>query len=136
MNKIILMSVMLLAIFSMPMLSMAEEESAMKVDHYEGQEFKTTKDAMAALTQTSAKMAELASAKDLDIAKMEKIHETSYTTESAVALLGKQKGADVKNLAEQLENVHLSSEEHEADNVRRYFIAYQAALNDYMMEAK
>jgi len=103
------------------------------VEHYAGKEFKDSKAAMEALINTSTIMAEAAAAKDLNVAKMEVIHETSYITEDAVAVLGKDKKNDVKELAEKLEEVHLASEDHNADDVRRNFIAYQAELNEFIV---
>jgi len=45
----------------------------------------------------------------------------------------KDKKNDVKELAEKLEEVHLASEDHNADDVRRNFIAYQAELNEFIV---
>ena len=104
------------------------------IDHYEGKEFKNADAAMDALIETSEKMAILAADENLDVAKMEQIHETSYTTEDAVALLEKEKKIDTKELAEKLEEVHLASEDHEAEKLRRNFIAYQAELNEYLVK--
>ncbi len=106
------------------------------VEHYEGKEFENSKAAMEALINTSNVMAEAAAAEDLDAAKMEIIHETSYTTEDAVVMLGKNKKNDVKELAEKLEEVHLASENRKVDEVRRNFITYQAELNEFVLSQK
>ncbi len=111
-----------------PLPVVADDE----IDHYEGKEFESKKDAMTALMVTSEKMAMLAAAEDLDVATMEQIHETSYTTENAVAYLNKKTKLD--DLAAALEEVHISSEDHEADKVRRNFILYQAELAEYLSE--
>ena len=136
MKKILLASFAVLSIaaftaFSINTNAIAGDDEV-KVDHYEGKEFKNADDAMKTLLETTLKMSDIAADKDLDVAKMEQIHETSYTTEDAIALLGKDAKGDTKVLAEKLELVHLASEEHEADKLRRYFIAYQAELNNYI----
>lgn len=102
------------------------------VEHYEGAEFENKKEAMKALIETTNKMAALAADETLDVSKMEAIHETSYTTEDAVAYLNKKSKLD--DLATKLEEVHISSEEHEADKVRRNFIVYQAELVAFLSE--
>jgi hypothetical protein len=103
------------------------------IDHYEGKEFKNKKEAYKTLKETSAEMAEVAASEKLDVAKMEQIHQTSYTTEDAVAYLAKKnKRDDMKPLAEKLEEVHISSERHLPEKLRRDFIAYQAELMEFI----
>lgn len=131
------MKKLIMVVFALTLISsMAFAGEETKVDHYEGKKFKTSEEAMDALIETSEKMAEFAAAEELDVTKMEAIHETSYTTEDAVAVLGEDKKNDVKELAEKLEEVHLASEEHDADDVRRNFIAYQAELNEFVLSQK
>lgn len=98
-----------------------------KIEHYEAKEFSNAKEALAGLIATSNEMAMIAADAELDSAKMEKIHQISYTTENAVAKLG---AGD--KLAAALEEVHLASEEHDAADLKNKFIAYQAELNNYL----
>lgn len=103
-----------------------------KIDHYEGKAFKNKKEAFQTLKETSAEMAGVASEEVLSIAKMEQIHQTSYTTEDAIAFLNKKSKYDLSDLAAKLEEVHLASEDHKAEELRRDFIAYQAELANYI----
>lgn len=98
-----------------------------KVEHYEAKEFANEKDAFAGLISTSKEMASIAADAELDVTKMEKIHQISYTTENAVAKL-----AAGEKLAAALEEVHLASEEHDSADLKNKFIAYQAELNGYL----
>lgn len=107
----------------------SEDKSEDKVEHYEGKDFANADEAKKALIETSEKMAAVAADDNLDVGKMEQIHEISYTTENAVAFLNKKSALD--DLAAKLEEVHLSSEDHKADNLRRHFIAYQTELVAY-----
>jgi len=77
-------------------------------------------------------MADVLDDEQLDVAKMEQVHETSYTTEDAVAYLDKETKANLTILAEKLEEVHLASEDHKADLLRRNYVAYQAELAQYL----
>ena len=107
---------------------MAEE----KTDHYEGQAFNNVEEAKETLVQTSVAMAAVLDDETLDVAKMEQVHETSYTTEDAVAYLDKETKVNLKTLAAKLEEVHLASEDHKADDLRRNYVAYQAELTQYL----
>lgn len=129
MKNYILIALALFAFVSMPaMTALADDE----VEHYEGKDFGSKKEALKALIETSQKMANLAADEELDVSKMEAIHETSYTTENAVAYLNKKSKLD--DLGAKLEEVHISSENHEADKLRRNFIIYQAELAAYLAE--
>ena len=124
---------LLIAIFGLVItlpVTIQAEEGADDVAHYEGKEFQSKKEAMQALTETSTKMAMIAAEETLDVAKMEEIHEISYTTENAVGYLNKKSQLD--ELAVKLEEVHLSSEDHSADDLRRNYIIYQAELTNYL----
>lgn len=126
MKNYILIAMAVFAFASFTTTSLYADE----IEHYEGKEFDSKKEAMKALMMTTEKMAIWAAEEDLDVAKMEQIHEISYTTENAVAYLNKKTKLD--DLAEKLEAVHISSEDHEADQVRRNFILYQAELATYL----
>lgn len=132
MKKITLMAVAVLTL-GLSGGALAGEE---KVDHYEGKEFSNADEAMKTLQETSEKMAKIAADEKLDVDKMEQIHEISYITEDAVAFLDKKSKYDLSDLAEELEEVHLSSEDHEVDELRRHFIAYQAELASYFASKK
>jgi len=104
------------------------------VDHYAGKDISSKEQAMKTLIDTSAKMADIIGDETLDVTKMEQVHETSYSTEDAVAYLNKETKADLKLLAEKLEEVHLASEGHKANELPRDFVAYQAELIKYLAE--
>jgi acyl-CoA synthetase (AMP-forming)/AMP-acid ligase II len=131
MKKFIILTLAMFALGAsiMPLNAQASDE---KIDHYEGKEFKNDKAAMMALIETSTAMAAIAADEELDVTKMEQIHETSYTTEDAVKFLTKKSDYDLTALAEKLEEVHLASEDHKAEELRRDFILYQAELTSYM----
>ena len=129
MKKITFTMLAVVAVAVMPIVSVNAEE---KVDHYEGKEINTVAQAKTVLVETSQKMADVLDDEQLDIAKMEQVHETSYTTEDAVAYLDKETKANLKILAEKLEEVHLASEDHKADLLRRNYVAYQAELAQYL----
>lgn len=105
-----------------------------KVDHYEGKKFSNVAEAKKTLIETSQKMADIVDDADLDVSKMERVHETSYTTEDAVSYLNKETKADLKELAEKLEEVHLASEGHKSDELRRHYVTYQAELAGYLAQ--
>ncbi len=130
MKKLIILtlSVFALGLGGLNITAKADDE----IDHYEGMEFKNNKEAMTSLLETTFKMASIAAEENLDVAKMEQIHETSYITEDAVAYLAKKSKYNLKPLAEKLEEVHIASEDHKADDLRRDFITYQAELTKYI----
>lgn len=135
MKKLILILSVFTLIFTMGFgvhaLTAQAEDQADDIQHYEGKVFTKKKQAIKALKETSAQMAEIVASETLDIAKMEQIHQTSYTTEDAIAFLDKKGKYDLSDLAEKLEEVHLASEDHKAEELRRDFIAYQAELVEY-----
>ncbi len=107
-------------------------ENNNRVDHYEGAQIDNKKEAMELLLQTSKEIAQIASNEDLNETKMEIIHETSYKTEDAVKVLSKKSKFDMTPLAETLEAVHLSSEAHQSEKLRRALILYQVELIEYI----
>lgn len=129
MKKLLILS---LSIFAIGLGGFAATVKADDVEHYEGKEFKNKKEAFKTLKETSAEMAKIVAEEKLDVAKMEQVHQISYTTEDAIALIDKKDKADLSDLAAKLEEVHLASEGHQADDLRRDFITYQAELVNYI----
>lgn len=130
-NLILILSFFALS-FSFGLGAYAPIVKADDIEHYEGKAFTKKKQALKALRETSAQMAEIAAAETLDVSKMEQIHQISYTTEDAVLFLKKKSKYNLTSLAEKLEEVHLASEGHKAGELRRDFITYQAELAHYL----
>jgi len=94
------------------------------VQHYEAQEMASASQALASLETNSAKVDDILKADALDVQKMEAIHEISYSLESAVETLMKSGDKAHKNiifsLDETVANLHMASEDHEADNTKKW----------------
>jgi len=134
MKKLILLLTAIIGFSALkPSLVHADEQE--KTQHYEAKEFSNAEGALSALVSTSIKMANLADDKDIDdVVKMEEIHQISYTTENAVVTLAKNSEYDLNSLAVALEEVHLASEKHDAEDLKSKFITYQAELNKYLAQ--
>ena len=129
--KNILQTILISFLVLTPFTVQASEDQ--KTDHYEGKEFGTAEDARAALIDTTQKMAAVINTDKLDISKMEEVHQISYTTEDALAVVAKHNDKhDFSALAEKLEAVHQASEHHKADILAREFVVYQAELIKYL----
>ena len=128
MKKLTLFSFALLTLGTIqPQIVHAGDEA--EVEHYESKEFADEKSALVGLVSTSTEMAAIAAQAELDATSIEKIHQISYTTENAIAILGTN-----EKLAAALEEVHLASEEHDVADLKNKFIAYQAELNSYLAQ--
>ena len=129
--KNILQTILISFLVLTPFTIQASENQ--KTDHYEGKEFGTAEEARAALISTTQKMAAVINTDTLDVSKMEEVHQISYTTEDALAIVAKHnKKYDFEALAEKLEAVHQASEHHKTDILAREFVVYQAELIKYL----
>ena len=84
-------------------------------EHYKGLPSETLEEAVKNFSEYNTKLETVLAAEDLDLAKLDEIHQLTYTLENA---LGKIK-ADLDTLSETLEAVHKASEHGDAETARR-----------------
>lgn len=84
-------------------------------DHYKGEPSETLEQAVKNFSEYNAKLETALAAEDLDLAKLDEIHQLTYTLENA---LNKIK-ADLDELSETLEAVHKASEHGDAETATR-----------------
>lgn len=114
---------------------LAGEEA--RVEHYEAQTIETGEQAMQALEENNAKIAEILKAEELEPRDMEDIHEISYTLEAAVnRLIAEKAGApeQLEALDEAIQAVHYASENHEEAKLREWFAKLEPAAGNLNAE--
>lgn len=92
-------------------LVLADED---RPDHFEGEPAETLEQAVANLSEYNARLKAIISKDDLSDADHAEIHELTYTLENA---LGKMR-EELDVMAENLEAVHLASEDRDSDVIR------------------
>jgi hypothetical protein len=90
------------------------------VQHYAAEKSETLAEALANFSEYNAKVEEILAREDLTVADMERIHQLTYTLEIALAKINETMTA----LPDRLETLHLTSEEHDPDEVRAVGSAY------------
>ena len=105
-----------------------------RADHFEGKKAETYDEAVSNMKQANARLEKLLSKDELASEDFFKIHRMSYTMENALAKIRKESDGDYKDVAENLESVHLASEKDDAETVREdgeeYLEGAQALLED------
>lgn len=101
-------------------IAVADED---RPDHYEGEPAETLEQAVANLSEYNARLQAIISKDELSDADHAEIHELTYTLENA---LGKMR-EELDAMAENLEAVHLASEERDADVIADKAPAYLSA---------
>jgi len=95
--------------------------SSTDVTHYAAKPSETLAEAVANFSEYNALLAEVMARPTLTDSDLERIHELTYTLETALARIN----AAMADLPERLERVHLASEGHEApDRVRALVRTY------------
>jgi hypothetical protein len=89
-------------------------------DHYAAEPSETLAEAVENFAEYNGMLADVLAREDLTVADMERIHELTYTLEVALAKINEHLSA----LPATLEEVHLSSEDHDAETVRAKAAAY------------
>lgn len=95
------------AALALPVASFAEE-----VEHYEGQEAATLKEAVSNFSQYNQKLEKILN-EELTPEAMNEIHQLTYTLENALGKINKE----FDGLAETLEEIHLASERADTGSV-------------------
>ncbi|KPP96825.1 DUF6746 family protein [Marinobacter sp. HL-58] len=95
------------AALTLPISSLADE-----VEHYEGKESATLKEAVANFSEYNEKLENILSG-ELDAEAMNEIHQLTYTLENALGKINEE----FDGLAVTLEEIHLGSERADAEGV-------------------
>lgn len=96
-------------------------------DHYTAGEIASVRDAVRTLGTSGDAIAAVLEKENLGVQELEQIHEISYTIEAAVKKLresGKFETGKLDTLASTVEEIHLASEYHLEEIVRKYFKDY------------
>lgn len=102
-----------------------------RVDHYKGEAMETVDKAVKSLHENIAKISALMAAEDFGAVEMEDIHEISYTLETAIDELIKEKAGTPERLGsidEAVQAVHYASENQEEEELRTWFAKLQDAI--------
>lgn len=84
-------------------------------DHYKGEPAETLEQAVKNFSEYNTKLEAALAAEKMDLAKLDEIHQLTYTLENALNRMR----ADLEELSETLEAVHKASEHAEEETVRR-----------------
>lgn len=84
-------------------------------DHFEGKSSETLEQAMSNLAEYNAKLSDMLTSGELTPRQMADIHQLTYTLEEALAKLKDE----VETMQEQVETVHLGSEQMKFDDVKQ-----------------
>lgn len=107
----------LAAVLALAAPALADEEG---VEHYAAEPSETLEEAVANFADYNARLADVLERDDLSVSDMERVHELTYTLETALALINERMAA----LPDTLERLHQSSEAHDAADVREAGAAY------------
>jgi dsDNA-specific endonuclease/ATPase MutS2 len=91
-----------------------------RFDHYKGKPADTLEQAVANFSSHNEMLAEILARKDLDIEALVAIHEITYTLENALEKIN----AELEELAEVLEELHVASETANFEGTREHGKAY------------
>lgn len=105
-------------LFLAPVINAAE-----RVDHFEGESAETLEQAVANLSEHNARLAVLVDNGELSDADHARIHELTYSLENALARIRKE----VDVMADDLEAIHVASEQRATDVVTDKALAYLSA---------
>lgn len=104
-----------------------------RVEHYAPEKIITNDEAIAALNKYHQKISDILKNEHLTGSELERIHKYSYTLEAAALKLKISELIDAsisKNLNEQIETIHISSEKHDDLTVRSAFEEYDAIMKE------
>ncbi len=116
-------------ILSFLCFSIPVDASESKIDHYAAGDIASVGDAVQSLKTSGDKIAAILKKESLTVQEIETVHEISYTIEAAVEKLrgsGKFDSKRLETLSSTVEEIHLASEQHLEDIVRKYFKDYAA----------
>ena len=102
-----------------------------RVLHYEAAKIETPEQAVETLETKNAEIAKLLKSESLTSSNLEKIHEISYTLESAIDFMIAEKSASEDKMGavdEAVQAVHNNSENHEEAAVREWFPKLETAV--------
>lgn len=96
------------------------------VEHFQGKDAESLAQAVSNFNKGNQRLEKLLSQDTLSSADIAAIHELTYTLENALAKIN----TDLDQLAVTLEEVHLGSEDNDADRVKTEGDKYLAITND------
>jgi plastocyanin len=102
-----------------------------RVEHYKGQAIETAEAAIKALRDNNAKIAALLASEEFGAVEMEDIHEISYTLETSIDKLIKERAGTPDKLGsidEAVQAVHYASEKQEEEELRAWFAKLEEAV--------
>ena len=102
-----------------------------RIEHYQGQAVASNAEAIESLKSHNAKIAEILETETLSEEKLEKIHEISYSLETAIDfLIAEKQHAEAKLGAvdEAVQAIHNNSENHQEPAVREWFAKLEASV--------
>lgn len=105
-------------VLSLSSTSWADETSP--IDHYQPKASETLEQAVANLGDYNSKLADILAKDELSAEDLHNIHELSYTLEEALEKIH----TDLADVADVLEEVHLASEQADAETVSKSGQAY------------
>jgi predicted transcriptional regulator len=109
------------------------EQQQSRPDHYKAATPESSDEALEILEKNIARIEVLLNKNEVGVLELEKIHKISYSLEAAVEYLimhqtVKQEPV-LNELDEAVQVVHLASEEHEADETRKWFAILKKEYN-------
>ncbi|MBF8222148.1 DUF6746 family protein [Halomonas sp. 328] len=96
------------------------EALAERVDHFQGEAAETLQAAVEHFTEYNQRLEALLAQETLSDEELVQVHELTYTLENALETIS----AEVAELAEELEEVHLASERLDAEGVKSHGRVY------------
>lgn len=100
--------------------SLAGHADSSRVDHYEGEAAESLSEALVHLAENNQRLAAMIDSEALTPAELNEIHQLTYTLENALERIR----SEVVDIAQTLEEVHLGSEQADAQHVRERAQAY------------
>ncbi len=108
-------------------LTITDAQAGDRTSHYEPVSSNNLTEAMANFSNYNEKLASILRKKALSVDAMEDIHQITYTLEEAIVVMRTELGA----LAETLEALHLSSEEHSPAATLKHGSAYLSVARTF-----
>ncbi|WP_355662226.1 DUF6746 family protein [Halomonas salifodinae] len=96
------------------------EALAERVDHFQGEAAETLQAAVEHFSEYNQRLEALLAQETLSDEELVQVHELTYTLENALETIS----AEVAELAEELEEVHLASERLDSEGVKRHGRVY------------
>ena len=103
-----------------------------RTEHYKGEAVKTSQEALKALKDHNAEIAEILKKEELEFLDLENIHEISYSLENAIDKLIADQSEETSKLEavdEAVQAIHYASENQEEDKTREWFAKLEPAVN-------